>query len=145
MPNESEGPITVLDNTVASINLALGQVLERLDAIKGLRGDPQVYAAVTVGAPAGQEQAARLADIPVESPTNALFWVLAQKGAGGTGIAPVTLENLGSGVATNQIGAVTQSANAGSCDVSPVSNAFAAFTVKINQIIGALRDAGILS
>lgn len=150
MSNESEGPITVLTNDVASINLALGQVLERLDTIKGLRGDPTVYAAVTVGAPGGQEQAARLADIPVESPENILFWVLAQKnqGSGGTWIAPsiiatggiANLENLGAGVATDQIGDVTDITNPGSADVSPVLNAFAAFVVKINAINADIND-----
>jgi hypothetical protein len=63
MPNESEGPIQLFDNSVPSINLALAQVLERLDAVKGLRGDPTIYAATTVGAP-GQSTAPTL-NVPV--------------------------------------------------------------------------------
>jgi len=42
MPNQSEGPIVVFDNSVSSINQAFHQILERLDSVKGLRGDPTI-------------------------------------------------------------------------------------------------------
>jgi hypothetical protein len=76
MPNISEGPIVVFDTSVPAINLALAQVLERLDSIKGLRGDPTIHASPTIGAPIGQQHAARLADLPTNEPSNPLFWLL---------------------------------------------------------------------
>lgn len=74
--NQSEGPILVTGNSPQDIQMALDQVLARLDDIKGLRGDPTIYAATTVGAPGAQTQAARLADLPSEQPSSPLYWIL---------------------------------------------------------------------
>lgn len=51
MPNQNSGPVQVLDNTAASINQALAQVLERIDDLRGLRGPITLHDRVTVGAP----------------------------------------------------------------------------------------------
>jgi hypothetical protein len=105
MPNQSEGPIQLFDNSVPSINLALAQILERLDAVKGLRGDPTIYAATTVGAPGAQTQAARLADLPTEDPASVLFWLLQPRPLG-PGSAPTSLTDNTGGSAGNTLAAV---------------------------------------
>lgn len=105
MPNDSEGPIVVFDNSVVGINLALQQVLERLDMVKGLRGDPTIYAATTVGAPGAQQQAARLADLPSENVSNPLFWI-ARPRVGGVGAAPTALTDGSGGTANDTLTAL---------------------------------------
>jgi uncharacterized phage infection (PIP) family protein YhgE len=105
MPNESEGPIQLFDNSVPSINLALAQVLERLDAVKGLRGDPTIYAATTVGAPGQSTQAARLADLPTEDPASVLFWLLQPRPLG-PGAAPTSLTDSTGGTANDTLTAL---------------------------------------
>ena len=80
MPNASEGPITVFDNSVTAINLALAQVLERLDRRAGLRGPSAIYDRTEVGGPVEQTEAVRLADLPSEQPTNPLYWLLRGQG-----------------------------------------------------------------
>jgi len=105
MPNDSEGPIVVFDTSVVAINLALQQVLERLDMVKGLRGDPTIYAATTVGAPGAREQAARLADLPSENPSNPLFYLLAPKSSG-VSSAPTALTDGSGGTANDTLTAL---------------------------------------
>lgn len=105
MPNTSEGPITVFDNSVPAINLALSQILERLDSIKGLRGNPTIHAATSVGAPSEQEQAVRLQDLPTDNPAEELFWLLRGQ-AMGAGVAPTVLTDSTGGTASSTLAAV---------------------------------------
>lgn len=105
MPNLSEGPIQLFDNSVTSINFALAQVLERFDISKGLRGEPTIYAATTVGAPGAQQQAARLADLPTEDPTSELLWLLLPK-PGSAGARPADLVDGTGGTANNTLTAL---------------------------------------
>lgn len=66
--HRSGGPIQVMDVSVQAVNLALGQVLERLDTALGLRGTAQVHSPVGIEAPTITTEAARLADLPTLSP-----------------------------------------------------------------------------
>jgi hypothetical protein len=43
MPNESLGPVQVFSADVASINLALAEMQERMDHLKGLRGRTEIW------------------------------------------------------------------------------------------------------
>src|SRR5262245_46947100 len=106
MPNLSDGPIQVFDNSVASINLALALILERLDGARGLRGEPTIYAATTVGAPGASTQAARLADLPSEDPTSVLLWILAAQSTTAGTSAPTALTDGTGGTANDTLTAL---------------------------------------
>lgn len=60
MPNEQGGAIQVLDSSVAAINQALAQVLERIDDLKGLRGPVTIHDRVGVTAPIDPADAVNL-------------------------------------------------------------------------------------
>lgn len=51
MSNNTEGPIQVFGNSVTEINDALRQLIERLDAQKGLRGRTEVHDRLGASAP----------------------------------------------------------------------------------------------
>ena len=76
MPNASEGPIVVFDNSVPALNLAFAQILERLDRSRGLRGATAIYDRTEVGGPVQDTEAVRLMDLPSEHPSSPLFWLL---------------------------------------------------------------------
>ena len=105
MPNASEGPITVFDTSVTAINLALAQVLERLDRRAGLRGPSTIYDRTEVGAPEAQSEAARLADLPSEQPTNPLYYVLGQRPMGPVA-RPTSLTDSSGGTASDTLAAI---------------------------------------
>jgi hypothetical protein len=162
MPNESEGPILVFDNSVLALNLAFAQVLERLDAGRGLRGASQIYDRTSVGGPVAQADAVRLQDLPSERPSNALYHILSQRASfTGPVVRPVSLTNNTGGVVSNilaavgglvaltdssggvaddTIAAITQVANVGSADLAPVQNAIADLAAKVNALIADLTD-----
>lgn len=58
--NLNSGPIQVYDNSVASLNLALAQILERLDNASGLRGAATVHDRLGVNAPSASGDAVNL-------------------------------------------------------------------------------------
>lgn len=106
MPNNSEGPITVFDNSVSAINLAFAQVLERLDVRAGLRGPGTIYDRTEVGGPVEQTEAVRLMDLPSEQPTNVLYYVLSQR-ANGAVARPASLTDSTGGTPSDTLAAIT--------------------------------------
>lgn len=105
MPNNSEGPITVFDTSVASINLALAQVLERLDMRAGLRGPGTIYDRTEVGGPVQQTEAVRLMDLPSEQPSNPLYHILSARPMG-PAVRPAALTDNTGGIVSNTLAAV---------------------------------------
>lgn len=67
-----------------------------------------------------------------------------------SGLGPIAatiaaLTDSSGGSADNTIAAITNTANAGSADVTPVANAIADLAAKVNAILTALKDAGIVA
>lgn len=58
--NLSAGPIQVIDASVEGINLALAEVLERIDSLKGLRGRGETFDRLRIDSPAEQTDAVDL-------------------------------------------------------------------------------------
>jgi len=58
--NLSLGPIQCFDNSVVSINLALQEVLERIDQLKGLRGRSEIWDRARVSTPSADTDAVDL-------------------------------------------------------------------------------------
>ena len=164
MPNDSQGPIQIFDTSVASLNLAFAQILERLDQALGLRGITAIYDATSVGGPQRQDDAVRLMDLPSERPSNPLYYLLAPRpstvgqassptalvdNTGGVvsgtlaalgGTTPLT-DNSG-GTADDTIAAITTGGAA--ADRAPTRDAIADLAAKVNALIADLvtvRDA----
>ena len=56
---QTEGPVEVLTNDVESLNRAYATLVERIDEVKGLRGESQVSGSMKVkGALTGEDQGA---------------------------------------------------------------------------------------
>lgn len=73
MANASEGPVLIADNSVVAINLALMEIAERLDAIKGLRGPMRIFTRVTVDDPVDTGEAVNLGTQNTAIDAQALF------------------------------------------------------------------------
>ena len=81
MSNQNGGPLQVYDNSVASINLALAQILERLDNQNGLRGAATVHDRLGVNAPQDTGDAVNLGTLnDAESVSH--ITILAMSGTG---------------------------------------------------------------
>lgn len=97
MANQSEGPIMVFDASVSSINLALGQVLERLDSIHGLRGAVGIHDRVATEAGIAGTDVVRMLDIDA---TNPLFYLMIPEQGGFVTSPPILTDSTG-GVVDN--------------------------------------------
>lgn len=73
MANTSEGPVLVADNSVVAINLALMEIAERMDALKGLRGPIRIFTRVTVDDPVDIGEAVNLGTQNTAIDAQALF------------------------------------------------------------------------
>ena len=70
--NLTAGPIQVINNDVVSVNIALAQILERLDDLKGLRGNTTIHDRVGVSVPTATADAVNLGSL---QDTESLFHI----------------------------------------------------------------------